>query len=127
MAQESENDCPSCEIEPAGELQRQLRHGFAAIIVSCIVISTAGHVFIFTYWQQRNFWIGVVRSFGFGLIMVGVHFVGYRLWKRQQETRHKPSTVQPERSLSSKHVSHGFFWLFVSLLILFLLLLALMC
>jgi hypothetical protein len=54
------------------------------MIVSFLVICILGCAFIFTCWMRFNPTVGVIRCVGFVVIMGGVHFVGYRAWKRQR-------------------------------------------
>ena len=56
-----------------------------ALTISFLVISVAGCAFIYPRWIELGRWLGIVPCLVFVIIMGGVHCVGYRLLKRQQE------------------------------------------
>jgi hypothetical protein len=70
-----------------------------ALIVSFLVICVLGCAFIFTYWMTSNPSVGLVRCVAFVVIMGGVHFVGYRIWKRQQATMPEQAEVRAYASI----------------------------
>jgi hypothetical protein len=70
---------------PLGSPRRSTPEGLAAIVISFLVSSTLGGASIFSYWRSRGLWeLGIVRALGMAIIMAGVHFVGYRIYARQQ-------------------------------------------
>lgn len=59
------------------------RAGRRALTASFVVTSLLGVLFIFGYWRNTDLSIACERCVGFFAIMAGIHFVGYRAWKRQ--------------------------------------------
>lgn len=81
-----------------------------AIIVSFVVISLLGCAYIFTSWQDVNQSVGLVRCVGFVAIMAGVHFVGFRVWRRQQAPNPiDGGTEAPCDSIQASSPSHASF------------------
>jgi hypothetical protein len=87
------------------------------IIISFLILSGSGCAFIFLYWMPLSYWVGFVRCIGFVVIMGGVHFVGFRLWKRQLDIRRDATTSQVPSAVWSREVPHGLFWLIILLLL----------
>jgi hypothetical protein len=55
-----------------------------AIVLSFLIVSTLGCLFLLGFWSaRRRIDIGLIRSVGFVVITAGVHFVGYRIYRRQ--------------------------------------------
>jgi len=102
---------------------RKSSRGMFALVVSFLVISITGCTFIFTYWKNLSPLVGIIRCLGFVAIMGGVHFVGFRLWQRQNEPNRKDKDANT--STWTREVPGGLFWLVV-FVVLFLLLWSLM-
>ena len=104
--------------------RRSMRSGLLVMCASFLVLSGLGCAFIFGYWSRAGAaGVGIVRSVGFVAILAGIHFVGYRMWKRQQTA--SPTKLRDSdtpASVWSRNVPHGLFWLVVFALFLLLLL-----
>jgi hypothetical protein len=71
-----------------------------ALIVSYLLVGVLGCAFLLAYWTHLgSAWLGVVRSVAFVVIMGGVHFVGYRLWKRQGAATIEQAEAPPSTSI----------------------------
>ncbi|MCX5644146.1 MAG: hypothetical protein NTZ17_05605, partial [Phycisphaerae bacterium] len=60
-----------------------LRAGRRALVVSLYVIGFLGVLFIYRESRGTGLTTAVERCIGFFAIMGGIHFIGYRLWRRQ--------------------------------------------
>lgn len=104
--------------------------GLLPLMVSFLVISALGCAYIYTFWMNLSLWTGLMRCVGFVATMGGIHYVGYRRWKRQQEaqdakTSGNASQARGDSSIWSREVPRALFWS-VTLFVLFLLLWSLM-
>lgn len=81
------------------------RRCLMALIISHGIISVLGCSFIYTFWADVDVLTGIIRSGGFVAIMGGVHFLGYRLWKRQQ-----PATIADTKEIAPEDRRDGSIW-----------------
>ena len=111
--------------ESPGSLPRRrpVPRDILAICVLFTIVTVVGCAFIFSYW-----WLvgatahGIVRSLGFAVMMAGLHFVGYRFWKRQQFlSAAKDGDLPDAANIWTQEVPRGLFWVVVFTLFLFLL------
>lgn len=121
---EESNDCQASSYRPPHSFSRPRKAGgdVFALVVSFVVDSMLGCAFIFTFWKNLDPVVGLVRCVGFVAIMGGVHFVGFRLWRRQNEPNRKADDA--DTSIWTREVPGGLFWL-VSFFVAFLLFLSL--
>ncbi len=94
-----------------------------ALVFSHVLISVLGCGFIYTFWLNVDVWTGVIRCGGFVAIMGGVHFLGYRLWTRQEQAAivgRKETAPEDRRddSIWSREVPRVWLWLLGLLLLL---------
>ena len=101
--------------------QKRLGIGLVPITLSFALLSVIGCASIFTYWMTVSPWTGLIRCIGFVAIMGGVHFVGFRLWRRQLETNENRGQDQEIDSVRSNNVPHGLLWLIVAFMLFLLL------
>lgn len=77
-----------------------------AICISYVVVAGLGCTFLFNFWFSEAPTVAILRTVGFAVIMAGIHFVGYRLWIRQQTSRAmSDSPAQPD--IGSQNVPGG--------------------
>ena len=108
---------------PTSSVRRQAAtRDVLLMCASLTVLSVLGCAFIFSYWSLADaITVGIVRCVGFVAIMAGIHFVGYRLWKRQLENSvTRASAPQEPTNLWSQNVPHGLFWVVVITILLLL-------
>ena len=96
------------------------------LLVMCIlfvVLSVLGCTFIFSYWRLAAApAVGIIRCVGFTAIMAGIHFVGFRLWKRQEaSSATKAGGSHEATNIWSQNVPRGLFWVVVFTVLLLLL------
>lgn len=89
-----------------------------ALGISYFLISVLGCGFIYTFWADVDVSIGIIRSGGFVAIMGGVHFLGYRLWRRQQPGAEIAPEDRRDGSIWSREVPRVWLWLLALLLLL---------
>lgn len=54
------------------------------LVISFLVVGVFGCDFIFSSWSNISPWAGFIRCLVFVVIIGGVHFVGFRMWMRQE-------------------------------------------
>jgi hypothetical protein len=105
--------------------------GLLAMIGSFLLISVAGCIHIWVYWMSRSRLTGLIQCVAFVAIMGGVHFIGIRLWRRQQEAnalKREEDTIeaQTDRRAGPRELPYGTLWALLLLLLLLLLVLLMM-
>lgn len=68
---------------PAASRQPPYWRALVALTISFCIISVVGVWFVYGFWARRNAPVAVARGAAFVAIMAGVHFLGYRAWRRQ--------------------------------------------
>ena len=110
---------------PASSVRRRpVPRDVLAFCASFAILSVLGCAFIFGYWWVADATaVGIVRCVGFAAIMAGLHFVGYRLWKRQEpRSATKTGDSLEPTNIWSQNVPRGLFWGVVFTILLLLLL-----
>ena len=102
---------------------RTSTRALTALSISYVLISVLGCSFIYTFWMNDDVLTGVIRCGGFVAIMGGVHFLGYRSWKRQEQaaiTGTKETAPEDRRdgSIWSREVPRVWLWLLALFLLL---------
>jgi uncharacterized membrane protein YidH (DUF202 family) len=125
----TDHRCDDTQVNPYQSPQsdtpaRKSARDLMAILVSFLVISVLGCAFIFAYWMNFSQFVGVVRCVGFVAIMGGMHFIGFRLWRRQQGAE-EAKTPSPHKSIWVR-TARGVFLFALLSAVLFLLLSLLM-
>jgi hypothetical protein len=69
--------------EPVGPSQSADRAARRALLISFGVISVVGGVFVLGCWRSVSAVMALERCAAFIGVMMAVHFIGYRLWRRQ--------------------------------------------
>lgn len=124
----AENQDDRCSVNPykspdAPTASRTPPNALTALIISHVLISVLGCGFIYTFWMNVDVWTGVIRCVGFVAIMGGVHFLGYRLWKRQKQAaiagaKETASEDRRDGSIWLREVPRVWLWLLALLLLL---------
>ncbi len=105
------------------ESRRPVSREGLTVCGSFVVLAVLGCAFVFRYWWSAGApTVGIARCLVFAGIMAGVHLVGFRLWKRQEEDATKKANDSDEAvSIWSRSVPRGLFWVVVFTLLLLLL------